>query len=303
MNSTQTMLLDLGGIGRALGELSKVAGVSPTGWRPNPADRSLQDFVLTQYPNLASLADGLPEFVGFGSKSAEELNARLAEKGYAIRLNPWVNDGSRVGAVSFLDVLVEWLLPGEVSKNGDPSNLHMVYGKPAFLLKRGSHGLEFKTSPMGMSPNPVLEIRTKRGHVVRMMHLVERDLPKDGLAMYQLSDKVTHAASRFAGHHSGAIIPMVKIDREVDITWMIGMRNGEVTLEQAKQQVRFRMSQYGVRAESGTALGAFRSIPRNYLLEPPFLLSITNPISAFPVFVGVIGEDSMADPGCLLKSM
>ena len=105
--------------------------------------------------------------------------------------------------------------------------------------------------------------------------------------------------------YEGVIFPMVHYDQHEDISFLKGMRiegTGHYVAE-AVQQTRFRMNEFGARAESAVAmtkrLCASSEERKPYVLDRPFILWIERGGIGIPIFMAVFAEDVWKDPKTL----
>lgn len=255
---------------------------------------SRQSLVLPT-PNLR--LDTIKEIVTKASRSVEELNAFLREHGFSIELDAF--EGPKdFGVVSILNLLVEWFSPGkEVPIMG-------VDGKTysGVQLKRSEHGVRFFHHPRW--PGPIVQIHTLSGDLVYLSPISESQVP-DMATIRSNLPSYDNLARRIDGY-SDVQFPMVNLNQEVDISWLKGLNtvdqdNLPAVITQALQQTRFRMNQFGARAESAVAVGVASgfSIPNSFIINSSFAVWITRPGIEIPLFFGYITPEDWKDPGSL----
>jgi hypothetical protein len=105
-------------------------------------------------------------------------------------------------------------------------------------------------------------------------------------------------ASRTEISYSDAIVPMVDIDQEVDISWLVGMRMSDsMKISQARQQTKFQMNEKGAKVQSAATIcieKCFR--PKEFKICDSFYLCIVRPGMKTPVFAAYIDKDSWKEP-------
>ncbi|MDP2974078.1 MAG: serpin family protein [Candidatus Diapherotrites archaeon] len=225
------------------------------------------------------------------SKAAGELNRFLADNGFNIKLEAFPGDG--FGVVSILVIKVKWLEAGKLASiiSGN-RNFEGVY------LKSGVEILQAENYP-----NPIAQITTQSGDVVYMS---VADKPRGGFELLEFSN-CFEGSLRSAQGYEGVKFPMIDLNQEVDISWLVGMNTVDKEkkgwfISQAKQQTKFRMNEKGAIAESAAAVGMLRmcaSFEKPLLIDKPFFVAITRPGCAKPLFVGYCSWDVWKNPGHL----
>jgi hypothetical protein len=248
-------------------------------------------------------ATSLSEIQTRVSEVAAELNDWMKSRGFTIKLQDFNKDRGEFGCVSIMDVLVEWVEPGTKSHvyfNGDRSQEYpgvCVKGDNSSILSSKKH------------PHPIAQLETKTGDHVYMT-IAETEL--EGL---KLTAKVQDIAANLipSREYEGVVFPMVDLNQEVDIGWLLGMKTQVIDgpkkdewwkISQALQQTKFKMNEIGARAESAVAVGmmrglAARSTPPMLRIEKPFLCWISRPGLSAPFFAGFLTQDSWKDPKSL----
>lgn len=243
-------------------------------------------------PEAVAEIAGIPELESIASFNAAEINHWLAERKFDIKLDPFPRHG--FGTACMLDVVVQWLVTGEAR----PINLATGQQVPGVFLKEG---LSFFTSPAG----PGARISTKSGDIVSIMRFDN----KQGLKGLDLALFIKTWHSQHINDYSGLYFPMVDLDQQPDISWLLEMettgKDGHpYIIWQAKQQTKFRMNEVGARVKSAVAIGVMRGIsvhrPKPPLIvDGPFLIWIERPGLSHPFFVGHITPEGMKSPGSL----
>lgn len=258
-------------------------------WRPR---NGMQMRFVHEYYTAADLLR-IPELEAIASSSAAEINAWLAERKFDITLDPFRDDG--FGTACMLDVLVSWLVTGDVR----PLQLATRTEVPGVLLKDGVSFTESKRRGI------IVSIETKNGDIVR---LTREDTAPQGL---DLADYVAvRASDSVVPNHdyAGVHFPMVDLDQQPDISWLIGMSTSDEQgdpwyIAQALQQTKFKMNQFGARVKSAAAIGLMRSSaqrPKSPLvIDGPFVIEVLRPGLKRPLLVAHITPEDMKDPGDL----
>jgi hypothetical protein len=172
----------------------------------------------------------IPELESIASKSHTQINRWLADRKFDIKLDRFPKDG--FGTACMLDVLVQWLVTGEVR----PIKLDGGPRVPGVYLKEGVSIWAAWKSPLGI----VARIQTKSGDLVSMAHFANQK----GLEGFDLLELVDGLKCTPSLDFEGVNFPMVDLDELPDISWLCGMHtvdeNGDPWLiAQAKQQTKF----------------------------------------------------------------
>ena len=263
-------------------------------WRGSSftCDRFLRDFLGRCREEISRI----PEIESIASWSADEINKFLAGKGFDIQLNPF--SSQEFGVASVLDMLVEWAEKGEAT-SVTRRNTHDAY--PAVRIAGGSYVDFLETKGHN---HAIARLRTKSGDLVHMTIL---DYLPDNSGSFKL---VEIAEELSEGDESdnligGVVFPMVSLNQQVDISWLIGLRTTGANelpaiITQALQQTKLRMNEKGARAQSAVAIAIIRggfSPEKQYVIDKPFLFWITRPSICKPLFVAYVTEDDWKNPG------
>ena len=233
----------------------------------------------------------IPEIQSLASREADALNKFLRDKGFSIQLQSFERD--EFGVVSILDLLVQWLHTGTataIHTNGA--------GREFPGVRIGGEDVSFYSAPP--HEHPIAGLVTKSPDMVYMTML---DDPPEGFALVAKAEELSRE-KKYSFEFDGLKFPMVNLNQEVDIGWLINMRTidkaeNEVRISQALQQTKLRMNEVGARAESAAAVG-FRTLgapPPDHTINQPFLIWIERPDLVTPLFVGHITEENWSNPG------
>ncbi len=224
------------------------------------------------------------------------LNKWLKENGFSIQLDPFGGDG--FGVVSILDVVGEWLSSG--SQNHVFDDDRQKYPGVKIQSDYAFHSVEDHDSF-------IVELKTKGDDLVYLMMLEE--VP-EGIEIIKLVERLTNEMKPIHVQHNGVIFPMVDLDIEKEVDWLLGMRlltpDGPVPyyfIAQALQQTKLKMNEKGFRVKSAAAIGMLaKGMPPKvtpYVINRPFLMWISRPNLSKPLFVGYLNKDVWKDPGGL----
>jgi len=274
-----------------------VKGLSSPWQTTNPDQAAFLSQIYPYREELKALAPD--ELKVWAKETAQELNAILAEHGYEIRLRPWpANEGS-FGVVSILDCLAEWFIPGDVTEI-----MHKGDTYPAVDLRHRTH---YWDSPR--HDHQLLGIEAQHGYEVWM---TLADEPLAGLDLIEKVQQIRtsmHAVSR-QGDKVHATFPMVTLCHEVNIEWLVGLSaqgndGAPVIITQALQETRFRMNEFGARAQSAVGMGTMRGMTQthNIVIDQPFYLWLVKDdqrgghTENFPIFAAYITPEDWSNPG------
>lgn len=275
----------------ALQKLLNPSGV-PLQWN---SSNSFQEEFLQM---LARHGESVGDVAGLQSIAhydIQKVNEWVEQHGFSIRLKDIPPQPGIIpfATASVLDIQVEWPIPAEVQ-------VIELAGRsyPAFLNK----GLTYHE--MVGHPYPILSLFTKDPRIKVCIAIVD-DAPQSELHAYAMATHMLkHKQETLNTRYAGAIIPMVSLSQENDISWLKGLcgycDNGDIAeLKEALQQSRFRMNEHGARAESAAAVSGirYRCIEEFYVVNQSFLIWWEQEGIPIPTFTGYIMLEHWANPG------
>jgi hypothetical protein len=236
-------------------------------------------------------ATSIPEMESIISRSAEEINAFLAERGFSITLDPF--QGDEFGVASVLDLLVKWQEKGERTKVLDIYDAVMLKSVQGASVRR-----------IHESDSYVVTVDTQGDDKVHMM-MVDDNLLDVPMSLTQLALDMTKKGE--PDFYEKVIFPMIDLNVMTDINWLLGMvavdeDGSDWAVSQAKQQNKLRLNEFGARAQSATAMGMLRGMavpPTVFTIDKPFLIWFTRSGIEMPLFVAHVTEEDWKDPGDL----
>ncbi|MHA1882742.1 MAG: hypothetical protein ACTSUO_06820, partial [Candidatus Thorarchaeota archaeon] len=260
-----------------------------------PSNDIQRIFLAEFYKQSLSDISRMDEIESFAHTQATVINKWLEERGFSIRLGEF-KKGS-FGVVSMLDLLGEWLTKGQDTSIIDDDKKQY----PAVVIS--GYGLKFYSIPG--DKNLVVKLEIKNGDFVYMK--MESEVP-DGLDLpTHVETYHTKMQEYNAEDISGVIFPKIDLDIESKLDWLVGFGiendNSEIPLyiiEEALQQTKLKMNSDGFRVKSAVALGSApisgmrKTEP--YVIDKPFLMWVTRPQFARPLFVGYLNKDVWKDP-------
>ena len=239
---------------------------------------------------------GIPEIESIASWSADEINTFLRQRGFDIQLQPF--DSLTFGIASVLDLLVEWL------EKGKKTSVKCVLDQEWYDAARLKNGVEYLLSDIHR--HPIAAIATKTGDVVYMTKI---DDAPDGFDLVAMAEQLANL-SRPVYEFGGLVFPMVDLNQQVDVSWILNMQTftddrTEAYISQAVQQTILKMNEKGARAKSAfagavTILGTSRPIEKpDMIIDAPFLVWFMRPLLNKPLFVGYIATEDWKNPGSI----
>ncbi len=217
--------------------------------------------------------DLIPELESISSEDVGVINKFLAKRGFNIRLSPEMLPGW--AAASVLNVKTKWKNEAESTefeKNGETFD--------AFTMDTG----------FTFYKNGVIELITEGSD--RLFLSMQSDIPEK-LDLWISQQDVQNREYIYVNK---IIIPKIEYDKEIDISWMIGMSNSNGDLiSQALQQTKFKMDEKGSHLESAAAMylitGSMSVQEVIYTVDEPFVLWIQRPGLKTPLLAAYFDKD------------
>lgn len=214
----------------------------------------------------------IPELESISSKDVEVINQFLADRGFNIRLAP---DLPGFAAASVLNVKTAWKYEGretEFIKND------VVFD--AFSMEKG----------FTFYKNGIIEIMTEGSD--RLFISMQSDVPEKldiWISQQDVENREWVSVNKI-------IIPKVKYNEQVNISWLSGLRNNIGDwISQALQETRFNMDEKGTHLESAVAMylctGSMMVEEIIYTVDEPFVLWITRPGLETPLLAAYFDTD------------
>ncbi|MBB3752661.1 hypothetical protein FHT44_005173 [Mycolicibacterium sp. BK634] len=265
-------VLDLATVAHALIEL-RDAFLSYGKWEG--INEQQQEFLNWYDLNHAEIKQ-LDSLEALASTSHVELNRFLTDHGFDEMFDQF--DG--IGVASILDILMEWASEGRVTEiiRTEPLAGKNFYGQkipkdvsyPAFQVDADIYEVGYE--------HPLVRLRTKTGH---SLWLMKADEPPSGLALNISAQALLHADRSKEPSWTGVVVPMLEIDTDGDVEWLLGMNDGEYYLEQIFQKFKLRANEKGARVKVATGMVFARAacgpIEVPYTFDDPFVGFFTQP--------------------------
>jgi hypothetical protein len=259
----------------------------------NPVNDTQQCFLIDYFEQCRNEIARIPELESVASKQIDEINLFLESHRYSRISGKFLQD--EVGAVSILDLRVEWTVPGTATTIR-PLLSQREY--PAVSMPRNA--VSFWKSPIHGSP--IAKLVTKSGD---MAFLTMADGSPSG---FDLVSQVQRISNSLQANYdfNGLIFPMVDLQQGAVVSWLSGLRatiagRGAAIIKWAFQHAQFRMNELGAHAESVAVLRAPTSSLRRPQIEPhiiskPFLVWFQREGLRKPLFVCYVSEEDWKQP-------
>ena len=257
----------------------------------NSSQESFLLAFLAARGELASFSER--ELRAWASREAAELNAILEREGFAIRVPELGRDD--IGVLSILDVLVEWLRAGDRAEvNCDGISYPAVRLGSFTVVMSPGH------------PHPIAALPTKSGDRVFM---TIADRPLEGFDLLAAIEALRSAPVPASGAFGSLVFPMVDLDQQVELEWIVGMRTTTeagrpVVITHGAQQTKLRINVKGARVESAAVVAMrvarMQPVPTvDLVIDRPFFCWIERDGVSTPILAAYIDQEDWKDPGDL----
>jgi hypothetical protein len=255
------------------------------------AVNDMQKSFLEIYEIVADEVAQIPEIESIASRSAEEINKFLAERGFPIKAPDFSKD--KFGTAAVLKFLMDWKFPGTKGDiiTQDKRTYPGVHMDGVLANKAQDHN------------NPVLELLTESSDKV---YLTMLDVPPAN--EFEMISTARQLNSKLGTSKVVDLqFPMVDLDYKVELNWLPGLwtmsqEAQKVAIEKALRQTKLQMNHLGVKIEEAVAM-VFETtvlIRRDLVvINRPFIMWVDRPDLSLPPFVGYITPDDWKDPGNL----
>jgi len=235
----------------------------------------------------------IPEIESVCSHSHETINSFLKSKGFSIQLQPF--NPVDIGVASVLKLVLEWAEKGSensVMVEGNPSRFPAVYIKKKGVTCHKSAG----------HAHPIAQLHTTNGDEV-FLTAVDAPVPQDQLTAR--AESILSGLSTTPEAFAGVIFPMVDLDHQPDISFLLNMHTvGSdgigARIAQALQQTQFAMDEIGAVVKSAVAMHMTRCAVLNeadpIIINRPFLAMVRRPGLKQLIFVGYMDVDCWKRP-------
>lgn len=267
-------------------------GVKPSGWwGTTDAHKDQKMFVARQLgwrSGLNTFGDTLRSFAHFDPKLVSD---KAKEWKMRIQVPDDFTDGG-VGMISQYKEKLDWLYSGE--------RVDYLFPYPTFWLKRVVGFFMHR-----YSAEPVVSIATnsKTNDVVYLTRWTD---PLSGLGILRQIEKIEENLNPLPREYDGVQVPCVLADMDVDLSWILGMKNNGWFVSWALQKILFGMNEKGFAVREETAMrtmkGSVGDKPEPYVVSPKgesFLFWRRRPNVSFPLSIYQFTSEDFKDPGDL----
>ncbi|MHA1927211.1 MAG: hypothetical protein ACTSV2_01390 [Candidatus Thorarchaeota archaeon] len=280
-NTTTIVVYPIVGALRAVEEFAKTNEWEPTS--------DIQREFLKQFQT--SCRDEIPlinEIDCIAHKDIQVINDWLKQHGFSIQLSPMPD--SMLGTASKLDLEGYWKNLG--TKTAVYTKEYDEY--PGVKMTDGS----FKFYCLEGEENLVIELETEKKDRAYLMMAAEAP---DGFAMVEHVENIMQHMKSCSPDYDGLIFPMIDLDTEGALEWLVNMGIGPMMIGQALQQTKLKMNEKGFRIKSAAAIQMILKAPLGkkkepYIINRPFLFWVKRPDISRPLFVSYLNKDVWKDP-------
>jgi hypothetical protein len=269
-----------------------IMAVMPSGWWGTDDAHEDQKYFLAHQlgwrKGLPLFGNTLRSFAHFDYSAVQ----RQAEE-WKMRIQiPTGLPSGGVLMISQYKEMLNWLYGG--------TRVDYLFDYPTFWLKMGLGFFMHR-----FSSEPVISIATdsETKDVVYMTRWPEL---LSGMSILRQIEKIEDSMTDSSHDYDGVQIPCVLSDMNVDLSWILGIRNENWHIAWAVQKILFGMNEKGFAVQEETGMlsmkGNIGSKPVPYVVSPnrqPFLFWRRRPGVDFPLSIYQFTSDDFKDPGNL----
>ncbi|MBN2230515.1 MAG: hypothetical protein JW779_13085 [Candidatus Thorarchaeota archaeon] len=251
-----------------------------------PTNDTQKIFIKEFYNSCKSDIPKIHEIESIADTNIKKINNWLKERGFSIQLSS-ISEGG-FGIASMLDLLGKW------AKNGEKWSVSTEDGNYYPGIKMTNYGLGFYR--VEGNQNIIIEIETKASDKV---FLLMADHAPAGLSLVKHVEDISREMRKIEPEYEGVVFPMIDLNEEGVLKWLIGLNVGGMVVAEALQQTKLKMNHEGFRVKSAVAMGILKAPPRRgepYVINRPFLMWITRPGLSKPLFVAYLNKDVWKNP-------
>ena len=229
------------------------------------------------------------------STDNEALMKFFKDRGFEFDIKPFRRNEFGIGSV--LSVLVEWL------KEYEKYTVHIE--DKSYSGVQAKENFEVYSSYRHEYPIVMLETKTDE-----KIYITIADKEYESLDLLARIKDIDNSrivkADSLAENYDSVIFPMVDLEHDVDISWVVGINVDDADgmnwhIAKALQKTRFKMNHIGAKAESAVymdcCLACSSETKPIIVIDKPFFVWMTRPELHDPLFVGYISEEDWKDPG------
>jgi hypothetical protein len=256
------------------------------------------------------------ELKAYVARDAETFNKILRDNGFTIQLKEFTHPDS-IGVVAIQDILVKWLEKAE--RKSIRSGKKEYAG---FHLDEKKMDVSFSGNNQDNPTIVIAEIATQSKDKVycaikvkisdektaAVPFFADKDSPSDHDVIHTID--VLREQFKNPGQYPSVYLfnaielPMINYQEQPSVKWFKGLKFPGYAVDQALQEVIFKMNEVGARAKAAFAIGMCGSAPCVRPKEPlivnqPFLLWIERPGMPLPIFAAYLEQKYWSDPGSI----
>ena len=123
----------------------------------------------------------------------------------------------------------------------------------------------------------------------------------EGFSMVKDVEKIMQQMKPCNPDYNGLKFPMIDLDTESSLEWLVKMEICALYIGQALQQTKLKMNEKGFRIKSAAAIQMVLKAPLGerkepYIINRPFLFWVKRPEISRPLFVSYLNKDVWKDP-------
>jgi len=311
---------------RALDKAVEFLNTSPDKITPvNEKQRSfLSADYMTYRRHMKKDMFGPDELKAYAARDAETLNKILRDNGFSIQLEPFSSPDS-IGFLAIQDILVKWLEKAERKPIRSGKNEYAGFRLEAQSMAALESAHDAQVSfAVDDERNPTVvmaEIVTQSGDKVCCAVRIKitennteavpffsgKGVPSDHDVMHTIRSLVENRIQYSGTCRYNAIeLPMISYQEQPDVAWFKKLQFPGYTVDQALQEVIFKMNESGARANAafvftiaGCTAGIPMPSPEPLIVNEPFLLWIERPGMPLPIFAAYLDQKYWTDPGSI----
>jgi hypothetical protein len=253
-----------------------------------------RDFFAGAFARAHDEAAKIPELEHIASFDADAISNFLTQGGFSeIKLDPFAEN--EFGVAAILKLILDWKVAGTQDQ------VFTREGKMFPSVQMSSENVEI----IGIEghEHPGISIPTTSGDEVFLV------MTGEGLGKIINLREIGHCVVEEA-HKKQSIgkkyelinFPMVDLDVEPDISWLVGSftrsdRGQRATIMQALMRTMLAMDHLGAIVKSSAAMRILTEcMPSTLIIDKPFYTVINRPGLNEPIFTGLIGEEHWKQP-------
>lgn len=261
-------------------------------WRFEEGNKLQERFLAEFFGPCRSERFSTEEMETIVAWEAEKINQFLAERNIDVRLKEF--GPNSFGLASIQNMEVKWRTEGVATQLQDST------GKSFPAVNLVDDELQFYRSDH--HAHPICRVPTTSGYDVFMTKF---DQSLEHFDLIAMAEELTLSRSPTYGEFGGLTFPMVDLNQEVDVSWLLNMYTfrelgGRAFIAQALQQTILKLDRLGAKVRSAftaeTALESKHIELPQMLIDSSFMCWFVRQHMRKPLFVGHITQDDWDQP-------